>query len=148
MALPNPYQPPVSDSIVSVDAAASARQRLSRPATALVIMASIHSVFGAIPLVSFFVMLARGLQGGEDPIRAFVGGLQFIVLLVICIGAARMGHLKSYRLAWVAAILSCVPGVSPFFFLGIPFGIWSIVLLRDAKIRSAFRSLSPTSNGG
>ena len=49
-----------------------------------------------------------------------------------------MGHLKSFRMARIAAALSCIPGLTPFFILDIPFGIWSLVLLRDATIRSEF----------
>lgn len=83
-------------------------------------------------------MAFRGERIPEDVVGLTMTVIQFAALLMICIGAARMGHLKSIRQSWLAAVLSCIPGVSPFFILGIPFGIWSIVLLRNDRIRNEF----------
>ncbi|WP_162273301.1 hypothetical protein [Rubripirellula obstinata] len=116
----------------------TARQRLSRPATALVVMASIGLVFWAIRIISLYFRFARGVPIDVDPWGLAVAVLKFAILIVICIGSARMGHLKSYRMGWAAAILSCIPGILPFFVLGVPFGLWSIALLSKATTRSAF----------
>lgn len=97
-----------------------------------------QSVIWSIILVTYVVMAARGVSVGEDPLGLATGVVQFVALLIICFGAAQMGHLKSFRMARIAAALSCILGLTPFFILDIPFGIWSLVLLRDATIRSEF----------
>ena len=136
----NPYQSPaVCDASSDQTQERNAiRTRLSRPATALLIMSSIHAVFPAIAIVSSVVIAFRsGLGGGAIP--PLVGmTIHFIFLLAIAIGAAKMGHLESYSAGRTAAVLSCIPGLTPFGLLGIPFGIWSIRLLNDPKVQAAF----------
>ncbi|EMI27248.1 hypothetical protein [Rhodopirellula europaea] len=101
-------------------------------------MASIQSVFPAIAIVSVIVVAFRGEPVG-GAIAPLVGMLiHFVFLLAIAIGAAKMGHLESYHAGRTAAILSCIPGLTPFAFLGIPFGIWSIRLLNDPTVQAAF----------
>ena len=136
----NPYQPPtaVDDATDGAAEFAEVRRRLSRPATALIIMASIHAVFPAIGIVGMLVIASRGELGG-GAIPPLIGmTIQFIISVSIAIGAAKMGHLESYRAGRTAAILSCIPGLSPFGVLGIPFGIWSIRLLNDPAVQAAF----------
>jgi hypothetical protein len=133
----NPYQPPTPESELQFSPQ-TAMSRLSRPATALVIMSSIQAVIWSIPLVSFAVLFYQGTPLGEDSLGILAGLAEFTALLIICIGAAKMGHLKSYRMARLSAILSFIPCVSPFFVIGIPFGIWSLKLLRDPTIQSEF----------
>ncbi len=52
--------------------------------------------------------------------------LQFFSLIAVAVGAAKMGHLESRKMGLVGATLACVPGLSPFLLLGIPFGVWSL----------------------
>jgi hypothetical protein len=138
--LTNPYQSPsISDTADDITLQQKEiRVRLSRPATALLIMSSIHSVFPAIAIVSIVMVAFRGDLGGSI-IPVTIGmTLQFIFLLAIAIGAAKMGHLESYRAAKTAAVLSCIPGLTPFGLLGIPFGIWSLRLLSEPAVKAAF----------
>jgi hypothetical protein len=39
----------------------------------------------------------------------------------------------------MAAILACIPMVSPFVIVGIPFGVWSLRLLSEPEIKQAFQ---------
>ena len=109
-------------------------------------MSSIQSVFVSIPLVSALIVLLQGRLPVELLLPLALYGLQFIALLVIAIGAAKMGFLKSHTMARLAAILACVPFVSPFVILGIPFGIWSLKLLADPMIKHAFQNTARTSS--
>lgn len=135
----NPYAPPIESSLSSEeDLIESAKLRLSRPATALIIMSSIHSVFLAIPLISVFFVSWHAFS---DPSYLFLLGMnavQFAALIFIAIGGAKMGFLESSLLAKIGAYLACIPFISPFVVLGIPFGIWSLWLLRQPEIRTAF----------
>jgi hypothetical protein len=47
--------------------------------------------------------------------------------------------LRGYGLAWTAAVASVIPCCSPCYVLGIPFGIWAIILLQKPEVRSRFR---------
>ncbi|XZE22520.1 hypothetical protein SH449x_002450 [Pirellulaceae bacterium SH449] len=141
----NPYQPP--ETIVQPlnhDALReSIRLRLSRPATALLVMSSIHSVFPAIGLVSFVFVVLFGSPVGPDSIPVLIVlSLHFIAQITISIGAAKMGQLESFRAAKISAIMSCIPGISPFMLFGIPFGIWSLRLLAIPEVRAAFPDVS------
>ncbi len=146
----NPYQSPTSSSFArdSTRKHDEARTRLSRPATALLIMASIQSVFAAIAIISVIVVAFRGepIGGAIPPLVGML--IHFVFLIAIAIGAAKMGHLESYRAGRTAAILSCIPGLTPFALLGIPFGIWSIRLLKDPAVQAAFPDSPAASEKG
>ncbi len=74
---------------------------------------------GAVGLVSNFIGLAIGL--------------------VILLGAMRMKNLQSYGLAMTSSILAMIPCVSPCCILGLPFGIWAVVVLNKPEVKQAFR---------
>jgi predicted Ser/Thr protein kinase len=61
------------------------------------------------------------------------------ISLTLIIGGWRMRQLKSYGLAMVASILALLPcGIA--WLIGLPMGIWALVLLRDPSVREAFDS--------
>ena len=70
-------------------------------------------------------------------------GLVFnvIALLVgalIIFAALKMRKLESRGLAVAASILAMIPCISPCCILGLPIGIWSLVALSNAEVKSAF----------
>ena len=101
-------------------------------------MASTHSVFAAILLVCGTIEIVFGKMSTTETLPLFLVLGQFLTLVMIAIGAAKMGFLESYSLGRVAAILACIPLVSPFMIIGIQFGIWSLRLLADPEIIQAF----------
>ncbi|WP_039963023.1 hypothetical protein [Rhodopirellula europaea] len=133
----NPYRPPQSDASFDLSHQA-VRKRVSRPATALLIMASIHAVLVTIHLVSAGFVYYQQLGSGISLIATGTAAAQLVSMIVISIGAAKLGFLESYRMARIGSILACVPLLTPFVWLGIPFGIWALRLLRDPEIRGAF----------
>jgi hypothetical protein len=60
-------------------------------------------------------------------------------MVAVLAGSICMLRLRGYGGAWAAAICAVVPVCSPCFVLGIPFGIWAIVLLRKPEVRQRFR---------
>lgn len=124
--------PGTSEMLDPVDAA---RRRLSQPATALIVMTSFQMVFVAIALVTAVFLR---LQGKPCGVVILLDAGQIACLLVIAIGAAKMGFLESLTLSRVAAFMACIPYVTPFLFLGIPFGIWALRLLNEPDIKAAF----------
>jgi hypothetical protein len=65
---------------------------------------------------------------------ALIGGF------LITYGGYNLTHLNSYRLATTGAILAAIPFVSPMGCCGIgeAIGIWSLVVLLNPEVRSAF----------
>lgn len=95
-------------------------------------------------------MLGAGVvaaQGGEDGAMAagqMIGGLIGNVIAiafnaVTLWGGLKMRNLEGYGLAMAAAIIACIPCCSPCVILGIPFGIWALVVLNDAQVKASFR---------
>ncbi len=68
------------------------------------------------------------------------GVVQIVLGIVVLLGAVRMKRLESYGLAMASAIIAMIPCVSPCCVLGLPFGIWALVVLSDIHVRSAFRT--------
>jgi hypothetical protein len=58
--------------------------------------------------------------------------------IVVLLGALRMRALKSWGLALTGAILACTP-CSGCCIVGLPFGIWALVVLNDASVKAAFQ---------
>jgi len=136
----NPYSPPTSNPELNQDPRDLAKSRLSRPATALIIMASIHSVFVTIVLVSNAVAFASSNFHFDNAIDTALASIQLISLILIAIGGAKMAFLESLPLARLGAVLACIPFLSPFIVLGIPFGIWALLLLNNPDNQAFFPS--------
>jgi predicted Ser/Thr protein kinase len=83
------------------------------------------------------------------PLFAVVGvGLFEILILLfgglvsgplIILGASNMLNLRSRSLAVTGAILAMIP-CTPCFIIGLPVGIWALVVLMDPEVREAFAS--------
>jgi len=87
------------------------------------------------------VDLMAGRLSEKESLPLLIALAQFSSLIVIAIGAAKMGFLESYAMGRTAAILACLPFVTPFVFIGIPFGVWSLRLLADPEIIRAFHTV-------
>ncbi len=151
----NPYQSPASATYLPPlplgQADAMAAQRVSGPATGLIVTA----VLGIINQVAGIVINAA--QMGMGPVMRqhrdeafpmmFQGGtgvaggiFGLIVGVVVLVGARKMKKLENYAFAMAAAIIAMVPCISPCCLLGLPFGIWALVVLGDGSVKAAFRS--------
>jgi hypothetical protein len=62
-----------------------------------------------------------------------------VIGIVIVMGALKMKILQSYGLAMTSSILAMIPCISPCCLLGLPIGIWSVVVLSKPEVKSAFR---------
>jgi uncharacterized ion transporter superfamily protein YfcC len=70
-----------------------------------------------------------------------LGGAALVAALVMIVGGIRMLQMKSYGLAVFASVLAAVPCLSGLACCGMGeiVGIWSIVVLLQNDVRSAFR---------
>lgn len=62
----------------------------------------------------------------------------FLSSIVILWGGIWMKNLRSYGLAMAASILAMVPCFSPCCLLGLPIGIWALVVLSEPGVKAAF----------
>ena len=54
-------------------------------------------------------------------------------------GAFKMMRLEGWGLALTTCILALVPCVSPCCLIGLPFGIWGLVVINDQAVKATFR---------
>ena len=112
---------------------------LKGPAISLIVV-SVISILNV--LAGPFVNAAMGTYD--------VGSPEFIGNIAAAIGFASLhgfvafsGKLmldgKSHGICMAGAIISCIPVCTPCILLGIPFGIWAIVVLQQPAVKSAFR---------
>jgi hypothetical protein len=141
----DPYRPPQVPAIPPHRAAAE----VSGPATGLLIAAILG---GATQILSLMVnMLGVGwgsmmagdqeerlinwISGGFGMISAAVG---LVIAGLIIYAALEMKKLNQWTLAVVASILAMVPCISPCCIVGLPIGIWSLVVLMKPEVKAAF----------
>ncbi|WP_223758553.1 hypothetical protein [Myxococcus sp. RHSTA-1-4] len=135
---------------------AQAREAVSLPAILLMVTAALTFLYGVVSLVSPVDpdQMAKLEQAMSDPsmeqMRAFLefststaGRMVFtlpylIINGLVFLGALRMKGLQSYGLANTAAILALIPCCGPCVCVGIPLGIWALVVLRKPEVRAAF----------
>ena len=86
-----------------------------------------------------------GGNGSEPPCVGIVIRFPRIGLplgLLAVVGALQMRQLTSYRMAFIGACSALIPTYA--WFLGIPFGIWCLMLLADPGVKSAFQVAAET----
>jgi hypothetical protein len=75
------------------------------------------------------------LGGSLGIVQNIISG---IVGVVVLLGAAKMQKLESYQFALTASIMAMVPCISPCCLLGLPLGIWALVVLNKPEVKSHF----------
>ena len=109
--------------------------KLRLPAVGLLAVGLLDSVLAVVIVASGFFTGAFNL----GPPEGVIGVLGLIASAVILLGARLMGQARGLGTARAASILAMVPCLTPCFPAGLPVGIWSLVVLSDPEVRSAFR---------
>ena len=128
--------------------------RVTPPAIALIVTGCLGIVTQLLFLVlgltgSFMQGFQEGLsEGMESPefIAPFLGSaftvisgiIGIIIAAVIIYAGIRMLKLQSWGFAIAASILAMIPCVSPCCIIGLPVGIWALVILNDNDVKMAF----------
>lgn len=126
---------------------------INGPATGLLIT----GILGAVGAVAGMIVNALGVgtrafqagRGGnaaaERMVQMMAGGAGVFSALVhialaalIIYGALQMKKLVNYKLCMAAAIIALAPCVSPCCLVGLPVGIWALVMLNKPEVKSAF----------
>ncbi len=128
------------------------RERLKLPAMGLIAVGLVNALIGVLAVLQLLLKLINAEQTtrvfeSEARRLGYMFGFFFWPLLMflgtlisplVIYGGARMYAAKSYAMARLAAILALIPVTSCCFVLGIPVGIWSLIVLRRPEVKAAF----------
>lgn len=125
-----------------------AAEMVNGPAVGLIVTAVLGLVAQVLSLI-FNLAGASFLASARMPKEAFsnmfsgalgvaAGVLGIAVGLVILVGAMKMKKLENYGFAMAASIIAMIPCFSPCCLLGLPIGIWALVVLSKPEVKSAF----------
>jgi hypothetical protein len=114
---------------------ATALRQVRGPATGLLLTGILAPLSW---LVVIYLQFAFGPPRGPD-LQAFLS--LFLVTLVtgstLVIGAWKMRRCEAYELAYVASIIAMF-ALGPAMFIGLPMGIWSLMVLRKRDVKAGF----------
>ena len=123
----------------------AARDRVSAPATTLIVFAIIAGLLQVVGIVANLAQVGVVAQRNpanpqmEPAIVLVAGAVNIAMSVLILIGGIKMKALQSHGLAMAAAIIAMIPCLSPCCLLGLPIGIWALTVLNDSEVREAFR---------
>lgn len=153
---PNPYSSPQTPGATPDDGRnrAIAESKVKGPAIALMVLVPLGIIFLIFDLIGRVYNLNSGAPpfgAAADPGMAegFVIGtyaglfgdvIGIVLQVVVFMGAMNMLKLQKRSMAMAATVISVIPCIgSACCILGIPFGIWGLVVLNDPVVKSAFR---------
>jgi len=132
-------------------------QKIKGPAVAMIVLAIFNivlSLWNVSKLIFFPPNLDQELAKYpqfQDPqiqhmLQLFYGPIgigsaifTLVMGIVILFGAMQMRKLENYVFAFIAAILAILPCVSACCILGLPFGIWALVVMNKPEVKSQFK---------
>lgn len=130
-----------------------AANQVQGPSVGLLVTAVIGVLFAVIGLLmNALGMGMSGLQdlGGDygDQYYSMFSGAAGIGMAIVSLAiwgfvgwvSLKMKNLEQWTLAVVASVLAMIPCFCPTCVLGIPIGIWSLVVLMKPEVKTAFRS--------
>lgn len=129
-----------------------AMQKVNGPAIGLMVTAGLGILYQLLMIVlnvlgtGFNMASMAGQSGTPEGMTNLMSGTIGIVFGIIAIlvggvvffGAMKMRALQSWPLAIAAAVLAIIPCLSPCCCIGIPVGIWALVVLFDANVKASF----------
>jgi tRNA A-37 threonylcarbamoyl transferase component Bud32 len=124
-------------STVSDESSEAVRQRLRIPAIGLMISGAVNFPFLALVFVLNFALEWSGTPGNPWMLVAAVTTGTTAVGVILIVGARQMLRLRSYGWAVACSVLAFVP-LSAGFMLGVPMGIWALLVLNRPDTQQAF----------
>lgn len=141
---PPPSQPP--------PAGPGAAQQIQGPAIGLIVTGVVGGLWAVFSLLAN--ILGLGMAGLDTMTREYgwaeyafggafgiIGALIGLVVAAFLLWAAlQMKELKNWTVSVVASILAMIPCISPCCIIGLPIGIWALVVLMKPEVKAAFIS--------
>jgi hypothetical protein len=126
-------------------------RQVQGPATGLLVAGILNIVFSLVGIL--FNMLGIGMHGlgmgGGNPMERYanmIGGglglfqnaIQIAVGAFVIFGALKMKKLENHGLVMGASIVVMLPCLSSCCLVGLPLGIWALVVLTKTEVKGAF----------
>ena len=139
---------PIAVAPAVVSAVTTVAAQVSGPATGLMVVAILGVVLQIVSLLFNLVgasLLANPRMSNQPWANMFSGTIGavsnvvcIVVGVVVLIGALKMKKLENYGMAMAASIVAIVPCLSPCCLIGLPIGIWALVVLAKPEVKAAF----------
>lgn len=81
----------------------------------------------------------KSIMGGMTKGGIFLNLLELGLGAVTAFGGLKMKNLENYGLAMAASIIAVIPCIGSCCCLGIPVGIWSLIVLNKPEVKAGFR---------
>lgn len=152
LAASAPTIAPLPSSYAPTPGLSAGSDLVAGPAIGLIVTAALGylaTVFGAVwnivgprmgmnqpgvdPEMQKFITMFSGTMGVVS------GILGLVVSSLILFGALKMKKCQSYGWAMAASILAVIPCISPCCLVGIPIGIWALVVLSKPEVKAQFQ---------
>jgi hypothetical protein len=125
------------------------RDQVSGPAVGLLVTGIIGAVFSLVGFISLAVGTSLNhfwIEEFPEYVekfyeRSFALGsslLEVLIAAFIVYAALKMKELQQWGFAVAASILAMLPCISPCCVIGLPIGIWALVVLMRPEVKSAF----------
>ena len=148
---PVPGEPAVAPAFAAADLQTYAARRVAGPAIALIVLGIftiVMQVFAILMNILQIGIAGAAARNGRrhshscsaGPCKIVASAIAIVGAIVITLGGLRMKNLENYGLAMTASILTIIPCFGPCCLLGMPIGIWGLVVLSDNTVRIAFRN--------
>jgi hypothetical protein len=123
--------------------AAMARARWPALGLAVTSVLSLVAMLASIAFSGWLLSSGRAGTGGltsAEGVQVRIAWEMAIVMcnVVVLVGAVQMLQLRMRPLVLAACCIAIVPCCGPCLVLGIPFGVWGLVVLRDPEVRASF----------
>jgi hypothetical protein len=139
----NPYaSPAIAAELADATEPKNALRLLRGPSLGLLVLGGFVAIGGIVFLPLMFLGLILALLFPRYPPPGGIDSLimvpMFLASYPIVYGAWSMRSGRSYRWAYAAAVLACIPVISPLIYFCIPLGIWALIVLHRRDVKEAF----------
>jgi hypothetical protein len=126
----------------------SVAEQVNGPAIGLIVAAVLGALLKLVLLICNLLgasFASHSRMPSDAWVNLFSGALGAVssvvgiaLSVVILLGALKMRKLESHGFAMAASVIAMVPCLSPCCFLGLPIGIWAVVVLSKPEVKNAF----------
>lgn len=152
--------PPLQPASAAEDSRAAALKRIKGPAVALKITGILNIIFSVLSVgfMAFLPQLVKlldaqlkqlhnpqleaalesSLHNSNIPLDVAINFFGLVLSVLIFMGAVKMQSLSSYEFSVTVAVLAMLPLLTPCCIIGMPVGIWALVVLMKPQVKSQF----------
>lgn len=147
------FPPSGPASVVPADLRVYALRRVSGPGMALIVFGLLGMFLGMLATLVYVLILGGNLPPAPNPfladlykeLRATADATDLVIAVVqtgvamLCIiGGIKIRALRNRGLCLVVAVLATIPCTTPCCCVGMPFGLWALIVLLDGQVSAAF----------